>query len=122
MEAMTQATVQDLSIITRWIARFIGVSLVLITIIFVTGSGMDIAGADLSHKVQMGAFAVMVLGLLLAWKWEGLGGILTLGGLALFLVLDYLLFGTFLKFWIFLVFAIPGALFLYSRHQMKHPS
>ncbi|HEX9006349.1 MAG TPA: hypothetical protein VF889_03575 [Bacteroidota bacterium] len=122
MEAMTQETVQDQSIVTRWIARFIAVSLVLITIIFVTGSGIDIAGADLSHKAQMGAFAVMFLGLLVAWKWEGLGGTLTLGGLALFLVLDYLLFGSFLKFWIFLVFAIPGALFLYCRYQVKHPS
>ena len=122
MEATTQAAVQDVSVVTRWIARFIALSLVLITVIFVTGSGLDVGGADLSHKLQMGAFAVMFLGLLLAWKWEGVGGALTLAGLALFLLLDYLLFGAFLKFWVFLVFAIPGVLFLYCRHQEKHPS
>ncbi len=122
METMTQAAVQDVSIVTRWIARFIAFSLVVITVIFVTGSGLNIAGADLSHKLQMIAFAVMFAGLLLAWKWETLGGILTLAGLALFLVLDYLLFGTFLKFWVFLVYAIPGVLFLYCRYQEKHPS
>ncbi len=122
MEAVTQAAVQDVSVVTRWIARFIALSLVFITVVFVSGSGIDIAGADLSHKLQMGAFAVMVAGLLLAWKWEGLGGVLTLAGLLLFLLLDYLLFGSFLQFWILLVFAIPGVLFLYCRHQEQHPS
>jgi hypothetical protein len=59
------------------------------------------------------------LGLLLGWKWELYGGLLTLCGVAAFYLLDYLFSGTLPRGPFFLIFASPSLLFLYCGLQTR---
>jgi hypothetical protein len=68
---------------------------------------------------MMVAFAVAWLGLLLGWKWELAGGLLTVCGVAAFYLLDYLFSGTFPRGPFFLLLASPGLLFLYCGLQAR---
>ena len=54
------------------------------------------------------------LGMLLAWRWEGLGGAITLGSLVAFYVFMFVMDGRFPGGPFFALVAAPGALFLAS--------
>jgi hypothetical protein len=56
---------------------------------------------------------------LLGWKWELLGGSLTVIGLIAFYLLDFLFSGTFPRGPYFLLLASPGILFLYAGWRKK---
>lgn len=56
------------------------------------------------------SFYLMLFGLLISWKLEGLGGLLTLLGLAAFTIVYYALKGSMI--WNIWILAIPAALFL----------
>ena len=47
------------------------------------------------ETAMMAAFIILWLGLLLGWKWELIGGLLSVGGLIVFYVLDFAFSGTF---------------------------
>lgn len=108
----------------RWIARILaGVTATLILIIFV-GSGLAEGFEPLLHlsareATMMIPFAAVWLGLLLGWKWELYGGLLTLCGLIVFYLLDYSFSGTFPRGPFFLLFASPSLLFIYCGVQAK---
>jgi hypothetical protein len=59
-------------------------------------------------------FLVAWVGLWVGWRWEGLGGILVVAGVAGFYLLHFALtgFGQFPRGWAFPVLALPGLLFL----------
>ena len=63
-----------------------------------------------------------VIGLGLAWKWERLGGILTLGGMAAFYIFDFAFSGSFPRGPVFLIVAFPGVLFLLSSLESPEQS
>jgi hypothetical protein len=63
-------------VIGRWIARILGTLIALGFLTFVVAEGPP----PLSPTFL--CMAVTFAGLLLAWKWEGLGGLLILGGCA----------------------------------------
>ena len=58
------------------------------------------------------ALLVMMIGNLVAWKWEIAGGALALGGIAAFYLIDYAATGRFPARLLFPMFCIPGVLFL----------
>lgn len=60
--------------VLRWMARSIGTALLLLIVILAIGEG-GVLGA---------ALWMMLIGQVVAWKWEGIGGILILGGFAVF--------------------------------------
>ena len=68
---------------------------------------------------MMVAFVAVWLGLVLGWKWELFGGLLTICGVAAFYLLDYAFSGTFPRGPFFLLFASPGLLFLYCGLQTR---
>jgi hypothetical protein len=59
-------------------------------------------------------FAVAWVGLCLGWRWEGLGGVLVVAGVAGFYVIHFAVtgFGRFPRGWAFPMFTVPGLLFL----------
>ncbi|MFC1531824.1 hypothetical protein ACFL7M_00435 [Thermodesulfobacteriota bacterium] len=67
----------------------------------------------------MVVFFVLWLGLLLGWKWELLGGLLTLCAVIVFYVLNILFTGIFPRGPFFLIFAFPSLLFLYCGWQNR---
>jgi len=62
-------------------------------------------------------FFVTRLGLLLGWRWEGLGGGLVVGGMAVFYLVHFAQtgFGQFPRGFAFPLIALPGVLFLVCR-------
>jgi len=60
---------------------------------------------------QIKAFVIVFVGLVLAWRWEILGGSLIVLGMAAFYLLDYLFSGSFPRGLVFLLIASPGVLF-----------
>jgi len=113
--------------VVRWIARISsGFSAALILIIFI-GEGLTEGFEPLLHMsvretLMMVAFIALWLGLLLGWKWELYGGLLTACGIAAFYLVDYLFSGTFPRGPYILIFASPSLLFLYCGLQtIKKP-
>ena len=119
MDTVAQVT-EDVVTVTRWVARIIAVLLAGITLIFVSGADLDLAHAGTARLLEVGAFAAMWSGLLVAWRWEWQGGALTIAGMLAFFLLDFLFAGAVLRFWVFLIFALPAALFLYCGWHRRH--
>jgi hypothetical protein len=73
--------------ILRWTARIIGVALlgpiVLNAVWAMRHNGPKPFTASLQDNLLDMAMLMMTLGLLIGWKWEGIGGLLILGGVAL---------------------------------------
>lgn len=69
----------------RWTARTIGIPLFGLLVILTLGDGVPNPLTASPRENLFGAIVLtMLFGLVLAWKWEGVGGLLILGGLALF--------------------------------------
>ena len=110
--------------VVRWIARVSsGFAAALIVVIFI-GEGLTEGFEPLLHlsvreTLMLVAFVAVWLGLLLGWKWELYGGLLTACGVAAFYLVDYLFSGTFPRGPYFLIFASPSLLFLYCGYQTR---
>jgi hypothetical protein len=104
--------------VARWVARISsGLTAALILFFFVGGGlaeGVDpILHLSPRETAMMVAFAAAWLGLLLGWKWELYGGLLTVCGVTAFYLLDYTFSGALPRGPFFLIFTSPSLLFLY---------
>ena len=84
---------------------------------FFVGEGIDEGFEGLLHltvreSAMMAAFVVVWLGSVVGWKWELAGGLLTVGGMAAFCVLDWVFSGSFPRGVYFPLMASPGVLFV----------
>ena len=101
----------------RWIARIWAALMVaFVLFMFISHIVEDGLGPEfnltLRESLMMGSFVISVLGLALGWKWERLGGILSIVGMAAFYIFDYAFSGSFPQGPTFLIIAFPGVLFL----------
>ena len=60
-------------------------------------------------------FWVVCLSLLAAWRWEGLGGAVSVLGLVGFYLVEWVSSGSFPRGWALALMAVPGVLFLLFR-------
>jgi hypothetical protein len=109
----------------RAVAR--GASIVCLAIILLFFLGEDFALGTLSVEEWIGFafFPVGVLiGLVLAWREELIGGVITLASVAgFYLVYGWVLNSTLRMGWAFLPFLLPGILFViygYARTHTRH--
>lgn len=110
--------------VVRWIARgSSGIAAALILLIFVgegsVGGFRPLLHLTIRESAMMVAFFAMWLGLLLGWKWELIGALLTICGTAAFYLLDYAFSGTFPRGPFFIFLAAPSLLFLYCGLQTR---
>jgi hypothetical protein len=71
--------------VLRWTARVVGTALlVLIVSIAIGEGGPNPLTVSLRENLVGTALITMMVGQILAWKWEGIGGVLILGAFALF--------------------------------------
>ncbi|MGO8748662.1 MAG: hypothetical protein ACLQNE_22050 [Thermoguttaceae bacterium] len=76
--------------VVRWLARIIGTLILLLIAAFAIGEGLPNPFAQpLNVNLLFAALLTMVMGLVLAWKWERLGGFLILGGFAFFAIVNH---------------------------------
>ncbi|NJN65296.1 MAG: hypothetical protein HC884_00580 [Chloroflexaceae bacterium] len=97
----------------RWVARVWSIGSIGVLLLFLVGEGFNPTETTPAEWVGLSLFpAGMSLGMVLAWRWEGVGGALTVGSLLAFYGYEWLLSGSFPRGWGFVGLAAPGALFL----------
>ena len=115
--------------ILRWIARISGTFLVLFMSSIFIGSIIEKGTLTFSHPAHyllLGLWSISSIGILIAWKWEGTGGILGAGGIIISDLLNI--------FWIqtpkltgfligSLMWLLPSLAFIYCwlRTKQKNP-
>ncbi len=112
--------------IIRWTARITSAISALIILMFFIGEDYQEGYQPLLHlspkdSLLMVAFFALWLGLILGWKRELAGGLLTLSGLAAFYLIYYLFSASFPRGPFFLIFASPGFLYLYLGIACRKP-
>lgn len=82
----------DLPILTvaRWTARIIGTLILLLIAIFAIGEGVPNPLTLSPREILLfAALATMIVGQIVAFRWEGIGGVLILGGFAFFSIVNH---------------------------------
>lgn len=98
-----------MKMLIRWFARTTGVLLILLVAVFAIGEGHP----PLKNLLTWCLLATLA-GFGMGWKWEGLGGALSVCGTTLFYLWNYHLSGKFPGGFAFPLFFVPGILFLAS--------
>ncbi len=97
----------------RWIARIVGTFAVVAVVIMLIGEGMPNPFAQPAlAQVGFAGVALIVTGMLIGWRWELAGGILSLVGVCL-IYQPTRVYGKITRF--FAVLAAPGSPYLTSH-------
>jgi hypothetical protein len=71
--------------VCRWTARAVGIPLFGLLVVLILGDGVpNPLRASLQENLLVAVVVLVFLGLVLVWKWEGVGSLLILGSLVLF--------------------------------------
>ncbi len=98
--------------VLRWVARVTAMLLVAMTVRYVLVEGLPgPASLDPAKQLMFLAFGVVLVGLLVGLRWEGIGGGAILGGLLAFSLINLEQTDP-LPGWAIPLFAVPGVLFL----------
>ena len=115
---MTQQFDPTAIAVMRWLPRLAGALLVVLFVVFFIGESLGGEGLippvrlTLTEWLEIVALLVMSAGALLAWRWEALGGALSLGGGLAFNLVESLGGGRVELVWFAVVFMVVGGLFL----------
>ena len=106
----------DSMIVLRWTARVLSLLSIAIILLFIIGEGFNPARVTAGEWALFLCFPfAVVVGLIVAWRNEALGGMMAVGGLlGFYLTHAVLAAGHLPRGWAYLVFASPGFLFLLS--------
>jgi hypothetical protein len=97
----------------RWTARIWSIVSIGLVLAFLVGEGFDPAKFKATEWLLFLFFPVGIsVGMILSWWREGFGGIITVGSLLVFYMVDFAISGSLPRGWALLVFAAPGFLFL----------
>ena len=101
----------------RLTARAASIVCLAIIFFFFVGEGIDFSQVTYRQWIGLMFFPLtVVIGLVLAWREEGLGGAISIVGiLGFYLVYGWLLNGSLRQGWAFLPFLVPGILFVLYR-------
>lgn len=97
--------------VLRWTARVWSLGTIILVLAFIVGEGDNPVGPDEWLGFLFFPFGICV-GMVLAWRWEALGGIVTVGSFGVFYMVRLATAGRLPEGWAWLVFAAPGFLFL----------
>ena len=100
----------------RWLTRILGILLIFVIVLFAVGEGFPNPLA-LTVDEQLGfvALIIMLAGLILAWKFEGMGGLLVIIGYIFFVALNSRILGL----GVFMIFPIVGLSFLFCWQRTR---
>jgi hypothetical protein len=104
--------------VCRWVARMVGVSLVLMVVCLAFGEGVPNLFRQ-SEKIQVGFFALLliIIGILAGWRWELAGGTTSLFGWGLFVMAVILPKS---PNWFVVSLCLPGVFYLASALLREH--
>jgi hypothetical protein len=97
-----------------WTARALSLISIFVLLLFYIGEGFNPLRVSLSEWALFVFFPfAVIVGMIVAWWKEGLGGVITLSGwLGFYVVHAWLAEGHFPRGWAFTAFAAPGFFFL----------
>ncbi len=99
--------------VLRWSARGLSILAVSIVLLFAFGEGLNLAHFTNRELTLFLFFPLGVcLGMIVAWRWEGSGGGITIASVAAFYLLHRLQSSNFPRGFAFLALAAPGLLFI----------
>ncbi len=97
----------------RWSARVLSILAIGILLLFAFGEGLNLSQFTARELLLFVFFPLGVcLGMIVAWRWEGLGGGITVASLAAFYLVNRLSSSGFPRGYAFVAFAAPGFMFL----------
>lgn len=104
--------------VCRWVARIVGVFLVLMVICEAVGEGLPNLLTQ-PARVQVGFFALLLItiGILAGWRWELAGGTASFFGWGLFLIAVIL---PKRPGWFVVFLCVPGLFYMASALLRKH--
>jgi acyl-[acyl-carrier-protein]-phospholipid O-acyltransferase/long-chain-fatty-acid--[acyl-carrier-protein] ligase len=101
------------AILIRWLARILGLAGLALVLVFMIGEGFNPFRFTARELALCACFPLAwMIGLLLAWRRELAGGLLTVGSILSFHAVHFATTGGMPRGWAFAVLAIPGCLFL----------
>jgi len=114
MDTLTIRPIHPRDVI-RWIARIWSLASVGMLFFFLAGEEFHPAQLSASEWASLIFFPTGVtFGLVLAWRWEALGGAITVASLAAFYAVNGFLGHVMPLGWVFVALVFPGFLFLLS--------
>ena len=117
---MNPKTIQIIRWITRIWAALVAVAVVIAFAANMLGEGGGSSSQFASRDILMMVLFVLTwIGLILGWKWEAIGGALTVGSMMAFYIFNLIFTGAFPKGAFFIAIALPGVLFLYLGLMAK---
>jgi hypothetical protein len=109
---MTRDTTIPLVAPLRWTARIVGLALTSLIALFAVGNGLNPADMPPREFSMLLALLTACIGCVILWRYERAGGLLAIGGIAGFYLLNFFYSGRFPSGWVLPLFYIPGVLAL----------
>ncbi len=107
----------------RWIARIVGLVLIFIVIsIFIQSGVQNPFKLGTTNLILNLCFLIMIIGILLGFKWEITGGLVIFGSFIIFWIFSIINTGSIRLGWILPLFPIIGAFFLICGVRSKKQS
>lgn len=112
--SIAKAHEDNLLFVLRWTARILGITSVAVLLLFLFGGSESLSSITVNQAVGLFFFPFgLIIGLVLAWWREFIGGAVAIGSvLGFYIIYELLINHSWPRSWWFAVFAIPGALFL----------
>ena len=123
---MQQTQTPLAAVVIRWIARILSIVSIGVLLLFFFGEADFSQPVQLTPREWIGLLffpGAVVIGMIIGWWREGLGGGIAVGGLLVFYGWNLVAWGSFPSGPFFVMFALPGILFglswLLQRQQVK---
>ena len=108
--------------VVRWIARLGSLASLGFIGMFAFGGSEPAVWPTANEWLGLACFPIAVcLGMIAAWRWEAIGGLISLAGLAAFYVWEYSVSGNLGAGPWFLILTSPAVLFLLSAWMRQAP-
>lgn len=99
---------RDLASCIRWVARVTGSLLVALFLLFALGEGFHPFHLTAGEAILSVALWTALAGLIVAWRREGLGAALAIGGAAAFYLIHFARVGRMPGGWVFPLLWVPA--------------
>ena len=110
--------------VIRWTARIMGLLIIGFVLVLAIGEGreLDVTALNGTEVTMFLAWLIALIGMAVLWKWEGVGGLLTLSGMVAFYGLNFAASGRFPGGPVFPLCFVPGvlALICWCRDRRLH--
>lgn len=103
----------------RWTARVLGLLLVALVLAIIIGEGFDPTKLQGVRLFTSAAFLSALIGMVLLWRWETIGGAIVIAGMLAFYAIHFAASGRLPGGWVFPLCFLPGILALLSQQRLQ---